>query len=59
MNKDKFFYNQIIIDYTPFDLYEKVTVKNITEWSDFLYKINFTNTQDVYSYLNQKINTFE
>jgi hypothetical protein len=56
MNKDKFFYNQICIDYTPFDLIEKVTVKDIMKWSDFLHKINFNNMNDVYSYLNEKIN---
>ena len=57
MNKDKFWYNQICIDYIPFDLYEKVTVKDLSQWSDFLYKINFSNMNDVYCYLNEKIST--
>ncbi len=54
MNKDKFFYNQICIDCVPFNLIEIINVKQIMEYTDFLYKINFQNMQDVYSYLNKK-----
>jgi hypothetical protein len=56
MNKDKFFYNQICIDFIPFNLYELINVFHITKWAEFLHKINFKDIKDVYSYLDKEIN---
>jgi len=59
MNKNKNWYNQICLDYIPFKILDKVTVKDIAIWSDFLNQINFNNMEDVYSYLNIKIKEIE
>lgn len=59
MNKDKFFYNQICLDFTPPKLLDVITVKHIYEWSEFLHKINFASTQDVYTYLGEKHKQFD
>jgi hypothetical protein len=56
MNKDKFFYNQICIDFIPFNLCEVINVFHITKWAEFLHKINFKDMKDVYSYLDKEIN---
>lgn len=56
MNKDKFFYNQIILDYIPTKLLKKVTAKQILKWSKLLYDINFDDTKNVYCYLDKKFN---
>ena len=59
MNKNKNWYNQICLDYIPFKILDKVSVKHIYIWSDFLNQINFNNMEDVYSYLNIKIKEIE
>jgi hypothetical protein len=59
MNKDRIFYNQICLDYTPEKLLDVITVKHIYEWSTFLYSIRFDEMKDVYAYLAEKHKQFE
>lgn len=59
MNKDRFFYCQICLDYTPAKLIDVITVKHIYEWTEFLLKMNFESTQDVYTYLSEKHKQFD
>jgi hypothetical protein len=43
------------IDYTPYVLYEKINVKNITEWAQFLFENDIFEMKDIYTYLDNKI----
>jgi len=59
MNKDRFFYIQICLDYTPTKLLDVITIKYIYEWSEYLCKMNFLTIQDVYAYLAEKHKQFD
>jgi hypothetical protein len=59
MKKDRWFYRNVILDYIPFLLLEKVSVKNIYDWSDFLYSNEVFEIKEVYSYLDNKIKEFD
>ena len=55
MKRDKWFYRNVIMDYVPILLLEKVNVKNIYDWSDFLYSNDIYEQEDIYAYLDNKI----
>jgi hypothetical protein len=47
------------IDSIPFALFEKVNVKNITEWVSFMYENDIFEIRDIYIYLDHKLKEFE
>jgi hypothetical protein len=47
------------IDSIPFALFEKVNVKNITEWVSFMYENDIFEMRDIYIYLDHKLKEFE
>lgn len=55
MKKDNWFVRNVILDYIPTILLEKVNVKNIYDWSNFLYENEIFEMKEIYSYLDFKI----
>ena len=47
------------IDSIPFALFEKVNVKNITEWVSFMYENDIFEMRDIFIYLDHKLKEFE
>jgi hypothetical protein len=47
------------IDSIPYALFEKVNVKNITEWVSFMYENDIFEMRDIYIYLDHKLKEFE
>lgn len=52
MKRDIWFYRNVIMDYVPILLIEKVNVKNIYDWSNFLYSNDIYEQKDIYDYLD-------
>jgi hypothetical protein len=55
MDKTKSWYAIIIIDYLFEYQLSKVTIKDLMNWSEFLYEMKFENTADIYKYLDNKL----
>ena len=59
MKRDNWFIRNVILDYIPTLLLEKVNVKNIYDWSSFLYENEIFEMKEIYSYLDVKIKQLE
>lgn len=57
--KNKYLIGQYCIDYIPLKLLDKITVKDIYEWRDFLFIHNVDNIKDIYIYLDGKFKNYE
>ena len=53
--KDKYLIRNYCIDYIPFNIMDKVNIKHIYEWSEFLYINKVFELKDIYIYLDSKL----
>ena len=57
--KDKYLLRNYVIDYIPFNIMENINVKQINEWTEFLYVNKVFELKDIYTYLGNKLKTYE
>lgn len=57
--KDKYLLRNYCIDYIPFNIMEKINVKEINEWAEFLYINKVFELKDIYTYLGNKLKQYE
>jgi hypothetical protein len=57
--KDKYIIGQYIIDYIPIRLLNKITIKDVYEWREFLFIHNIFELKDIYVYLDNKLKQYD
>jgi hypothetical protein len=57
--KNKYIISQYCLDYIPTKLLDKITIKDIYEWREFLFVHNIFEIKDIYIYLDNKLKQYE
>ena len=57
--QNKYIIGQYCLDYIPSKLLDKITIKDIYEWRDFLYIHKIFEIKDIYTYLDNKLKQYE
>ena len=57
--KDKYIIGQYIIDYIPIRLLNKITIKDVYEWREFLFIHKIFELKDIYVYLDNKLKQYD
>ena len=57
--RDKYLLRNYCIDYIPHKLLDKINLKNIMEWTDFMFYNKIFELKDIYLYLDNKLKDYE